>query len=151
MAPWRITTGSGLNDWIYWRLLVQFLWITINYNRSNKWMPKTRSILILTLRPTSELPASELDSYNHFARTLQKHSLYCWPTLFSAPLPSKRYLTVLRVCFWGNVFSHPLPNNGHGADHIENISCNTFSIVACTYFGRCLEMGLHVTIYYSKA
>jgi hypothetical protein len=42
--------------------------------------------------------------------------------------------------------SDPLPSNWHGADHIENTSCNTFSIV-CTYFGRCLEMGLHVTIY----
>jgi hypothetical protein len=38
------------------------------------------------------------------------------------------------------------PSNGHGADHIENNFCNTFSIVACAYFGRCLEMGLHVTV-----
>jgi hypothetical protein len=27
-------------------------------------------------------------------------------------------------------------------------SCDTGSIVACTHFGRCLEMGLHVTIPY---
>jgi hypothetical protein len=51
-----------------------------------------------------------------------------------------------RVCFCGNVFSDPLPNNGHGTDHIENNSCNAFSIVAWAYFGRCLEMRLHVTI-----
>jgi hypothetical protein len=29
----------------------------------------------------------------------------------------------------------------------ENTSCNTFSIVVCAYFGRCLEMGLHVKIW----
>jgi hypothetical protein len=44
------------------------------------------------------------------------------------------------------VFSEPLHSNGHGADHIENTSCNTFSVVACAYLGRCLEMCLHVTI-----
>jgi hypothetical protein len=37
-------------------------------------------------------------------------------------------------------------SNGHGADHIENTSCNAFSIVACAYFGRCLETCIHVTI-----
>jgi hypothetical protein len=41
----------------------------------------------------------------------------------------------------------PFPNTGNGADHIENTFSNTFAIVACVYFGRCLEMGLHVTIY----
>jgi hypothetical protein len=44
------------------------------------------------------------------------------------------------------VFIDPLLSTGHGVDHIENTSFNTFSIVACAYFGRCLEMGLHVTI-----
>jgi hypothetical protein len=45
------------------------------------------------------------------------------------------------------VFIGPLPSTGRGADHTENTSSNTFSIVACSYFGRCLEMGLYVTIY----
>jgi hypothetical protein len=45
------------------------------------------------------------------------------------------------------VFIDPLPSTGNGEDHIENTSSNTVSIVACGYFGRCLEMGLHVTIY----
>jgi hypothetical protein len=34
-----------------------------------------------------------------------------------------------------------LPSTGHGADYIENIYCKTLSIVACVYFGRCIEMG----------
>jgi hypothetical protein len=42
------------------------------------------------------------------------------------------------VGFCRNVFSDPLPSNGHGADHIENTSCNDFSIVACAYLRRCL-------------
>jgi hypothetical protein len=67
--------------------------------------------------------------------------------LFTVPLPSNRSPIVPRVCFCGNVFSDPLPNNGHVTDWIENNSCNTFSVVACGYFGRCLEMGLTVTIF----
>jgi hypothetical protein len=50
------------------------------------------------------------------------------------------------VCFCGNVFSELLPSNVQGADHIENTYCNTFSIVACAYFGHYLEMAVHVTI-----
>jgi hypothetical protein len=42
--------------------------------------------------------------------------------------------------------THPLPSNGYMRTHTENISCNTWSIVACGSCGRCLEMGLHVTI-----
>jgi hypothetical protein len=45
------------------------------------------------------------------------------------------------------MFSEPLPSIGHGMDHIENTSYNTLPIVACAYFGHCLEMGLHVTIF----
>jgi hypothetical protein len=44
------------------------------------------------------------------------------------------------------VFIGPLPSTGHGADHIENTSPNTFPMTACAYFGRCLERGIHVTI-----
>jgi hypothetical protein len=44
------------------------------------------------------------------------------------------------------VFATPLPSTRHGADHMEKTSCNTCSIFACAYFGRCLEMGLYVTI-----
>jgi hypothetical protein len=63
-------------------------------------------------------------------------------------LPSNRCPIVLRVCFCGNVFTDPLPSNRHGADHkrVDNTSCNTSPIVAFAYFGRCLEMGLHIAI-----
>jgi hypothetical protein len=43
----------------------------------------------------------------------------------------------------------PFPNTKHGADHTENTS-NTFSIVACPYFTRCLEMGQNVAIFTYK-
>jgi hypothetical protein len=38
--------------------------------------------------------------------------------------------------------THPLPSNGYMRTHIENTSCNTGSIIACMYCGRCLEMCL---------
>jgi hypothetical protein len=96
---------------------------------------------------STELPTSKLDSLITTSHGPHgKYILYFLQSLFIAPLPSNMYLIVPRFCFCGNVFSDPLPSNGHGADHIENASCNTFSIVACAYFGRCLEMGLHVTI-----
>jgi hypothetical protein len=33
-VPWRIITGPGLDDWIYWHLPLQSLLITITYNSS---------------------------------------------------------------------------------------------------------------------
>jgi hypothetical protein len=44
------------------------------------------------------------------------------------------------------MFNDPLPSNGHGPDHVENISYNTYYIVAFLYFGLCLVMGLHVVV-----
>jgi hypothetical protein len=38
--------------------------------------------------------------------------------------------------------THPLPSNGCMWTHIENTFCNTGSVVACVYCGRCLEMCL---------
>jgi hypothetical protein len=34
----------------------------------------------------------------------------------------------------------PITTVGHGMDHIQNASSNTFSVVACAYFGHCLEI-----------
>jgi hypothetical protein len=50
---WLIRRGFGLDDWIYCRLFVQSLVITMNYNNSSQifsqtllpWLPRTRSIL----------------------------------------------------------------------------------------------------------
>jgi hypothetical protein len=36
-VPWLIITGSGLDNLIYWRLLLQSLLITISYN-SSQWI-----------------------------------------------------------------------------------------------------------------
>jgi hypothetical protein len=62
-VPWIIITGSGLDDWIYWQLLLQSFVITINYNNSQSifsrtllpWMSRTRPILVLILRLTDWL------------------------------------------------------------------------------------------------
>jgi hypothetical protein len=106
------------------------------------------SILILVL---PQLSASELDSLISTLHGLHgKHSLYCWQSLFTAPLPNYISPTLPHVCFCGNVFIDPLPKNAHGADHIVNNSCNIFSIVACAYFGRSLKLGLYVTSLHTR-
>jgi hypothetical protein len=69
--------------------------------------------------------------------------------VFTGPLPRTGHgadhientSSVVRMRVYG-----PFPSTGYGSDHIENTFSNTFSIVACPYFGRCLEMGLRVTI-----
>jgi hypothetical protein len=48
-----------------------------------------------------------------------------------------------------NVSIDPLRSTEHGADHIENTSSNSFSIVASACFGRCLEIDLYVAIYFT--
>jgi hypothetical protein len=54
MAPWLIRTGSRLDDWIYYHLLVQCIVITINYsaiaNLSTSQITRKCSILICFLR-----------------------------------------------------------------------------------------------------
>jgi hypothetical protein len=57
--------------------------------------------------------------------------------------PHKKISVLLPEC----MFTDPLPSTGHDADNIENTSSNTFSTVAYAYFGRCSEMGLHITVY----
>jgi hypothetical protein len=61
--------------------------------------------------------------------------------MFTAPLSNK-----ISIRCHGIVFSDPLPSNAHGMDHIENLSRDIGSTVACAYFGSCLEMSLHVKI-----
>jgi hypothetical protein len=42
-VPWLIITGSRLDDWIYWRLLLQIQPIITAHNQ---WLRKSRSILL---------------------------------------------------------------------------------------------------------
>jgi hypothetical protein len=41
MAAWLIIRGSGLDDWIYWRLLLQSLLITVKYKNSQSVFNRT--------------------------------------------------------------------------------------------------------------
>jgi hypothetical protein len=101
--------------------------------------PCTPSILIPILRLTSDLQLDYL--YSLEAIHIKHLILYCCEDIFTAPLSSNGSIRCR-----GNVFSDPFPSDGHNADHIENTSFNHFSIVACAYFGRCVEVGLDVTI-----
>jgi hypothetical protein len=40
----------------------------------------------------------------------------------------------------------PLHSTGHGADHIKTLLLIYF-FIACAHFRRCLEIGLHITLY----
>jgi hypothetical protein len=56
--------------------------------------------------------------------------------------PHRKHLFWCQEC----VFIGLLPGNGYMLTMQKTPSCDTGSIVACTYFWHCLEMGLHVTI-----
>jgi hypothetical protein len=67
-VPWLTITGSGSDDWIYWRLLLQSLLITIKYNSS-------QSIYCRGLAP---FPFSRLNSVTtcevNYCTELTQHS-----------------------------------------------------------------------------
>jgi hypothetical protein len=78
-------------------------------------LPCTPSILILIL---PQLPALEFDSLiSTWNGPHRKHSLYCWQSLFTTPLPSNRSPIVPHVCLCGIVLSDLLPSNRHGGTH----------------------------------
>jgi hypothetical protein len=124
LTTWRhIVTCLWLRDWIYWLdLLTPSCTISPNHNKLKQltWLPKTRSILVVILFILPQLPASELDFLIFTMHGSQrKHSMYCWQSLVSPPMPINRSPIVPRVCFRGNQFSDPLPSNEHGTDHIK--------------------------------
>jgi hypothetical protein len=119
MTPWLIITGSGLDDWIYWQLLLQSLVITINYKNSPilfrrtllPWLPRARPILILVLR-LPDFWSTKTDSYILSARTTyRKHSSSIVACVLR--FPRDRY-PASPLARW------ILLSNGLGANHIEN-------------------------------
>jgi hypothetical protein len=125
MAAWLLLTGSGLDDWIYWRLPLQSLVITINYNKSQSifsrtllpWLPRTRSILVLVLQMASDL---QLDYLYIFSRRTHRKHIRC-PAMNICELHRKDLF--LYCCIYSALHS-----NGR------------YSIVACVFVaaGMCL-------------
>jgi hypothetical protein len=123
MAPWLIITGSGLDYWIYWQLILQSLVITINYKNSQSiisrtllpWLQTTRSVLrlSLTLTSTRHEPRTE-----NTALLLLRACILGFPRVRNTDNPLARWL---------------LPSNGLGANHIEN---TTPVFLAACLFGR---------------
>jgi hypothetical protein len=66
---------------------------------------------------------------------------YDWPkpSLKEGQLSASRYIVSGRTTAQK---THPLPSNKYIRTNVENTSCNTGSVFACTYCGCCLEMGL---------
>jgi hypothetical protein len=72
MVPRSIITGFGLDDWIYWRLLVQSLLNTMDYITVLSWLLRTRSILILDY---DSLLICDCTNYIASRRIHRKHRL----------------------------------------------------------------------------
>jgi hypothetical protein len=105
MAAWLIIMRCGLDEWIYWKHLLQSLAITIDYNISQlifsrtllPWLPSTCSsfVLILVLRLTwfESVPLSRriLRKNIHFpaidvCEPDRKYIFYCQECVFIGPL-----------------------------------------------------------------
>jgi hypothetical protein len=157
MAPWPIITGSRLDNWLYWRLLLKALLITINYsaiaNLPSSQITRTRSIFVLVLRCapsililfsvsqfcTSVTAASELVSYNHFARIPRKTA--CSP---------RRWLSIYLLLFRafasaGMCLATRYPATGMARTTHKTLLAHTVPTVACAHCD-CLETCLLVTI-----
>jgi hypothetical protein len=79
-VPWLVITGSGSDDWIYWRLLLQSLLITINYNSSQS-VTKTRSIPYWTMSIFCSSVTDLLliyESITSSASAVRWLTLHCW-------------------------------------------------------------------------
>jgi hypothetical protein len=131
---------------VFWQQICNSLTVTTAHIKSSFQRPTPLYSFVLLQFLFSFyhwLPIYDWTTYIVSRRAHRKHCfLYCSEGIFTAPLPSNGSIRCR-----GNMFSDPLPSNGHGANHKENTSCNPFSIVVCAYFGRCLEVGLHVTIW----
>jgi hypothetical protein len=108
------------------RLLTLHHW-TLNSNAEpNRTEPNRTTVRLLLYRLGSEPTESTCHVSVHGHWPVTKH--WTWRG------PHRKHL-LLSAC----MFIYPLPSTGYGANHIENGSSNTFSIVACAYFWRCLE------------
>jgi hypothetical protein len=109
MVAWLTMTGFGLDDRIYWHLLLQSLLIKINYNNSQSifsrpllpWLPRTRPILIPVLR----LLIYDWTTYIVSRRIRRKHIRY--PAMDMCE-PHGKHLFCCQKC----VLIGPLPSNG---------------------------------------
>jgi hypothetical protein len=139
-VPWLIIAGSGLDNWIYWRLLLQSLLITIttliinNCLRLAPFLTKPRvSSLLLWLGSRSLLLRLTYESL----RTKDNEEWITCPPLNSrrtAYLQQFLYYPV-RICCCGNVPSKPLSSNGRlcGASlHTSGVQASCHNIVVPT-------------------
>jgi hypothetical protein len=128
--PWLIMTGSGLDDWIYWCLLLQSLLITIT-TAHNQWLPKIRSIPCWTTFAVADLVLiyESVTSSASVVLCLTLHSwtlntltnewvLMCTPFILVTsgrtqyePPPTTVPLLLCAYSLLGNVFTQPLPSN----------------------------------------
>jgi hypothetical protein len=111
-------------------MIINLQQLTLNL-QPNPWLPRTCSILVLVLRlfwtPNYCSPLviqTRVGPHGkHVSRVKNACLLARYLALGMVRITEKTPL-LLSEC----VFIGPLPSTGHGADHIENTSSNTFSI-----------------------
>jgi hypothetical protein len=77
---WRIITGSGLDDWIYWHFYYNYTQLQSTMTAHNRWMPKTCSVPSWT---TSIFLSSAADLVLIYESVTSSASVVCWLTLHS--------------------------------------------------------------------
>jgi hypothetical protein len=145
MTPWPKIMGFGLDDWIYWHLLynlykhIQLPKLTINLQPVLPSLSRTRSIVVLVLRMTSDLRLNYyvvsrrihrkhircpvMDIYaNHIENTASPIGVKnaCLLTRYLAMdicAPRRQHLFCCQEC----VFFGQLPSNGSTCHNIFNV------------------------------
>jgi hypothetical protein len=142
------------NNWFrtgWLDLLTPSCTVSLNHNRLEL------ITISLQLKPSSLMIENQLHSSSRSGLVLfctacivsrmihRKHHFLCSEDILTVQFLRNKSPIILRIFFCENILATRCLT---WYEHIE--SCNSFSIVAWAYFGRCLYMGLHVTIYYNK-
>jgi hypothetical protein len=97
MAAWLIITGSGLDDWIYWRLLLQSLLITISYNNSQSIY--CRGLTAFCFSCLSSLSTSELSYWIELNSVTELAQ--CWVEFYITTDGQPASLSWNKAPIWG--------------------------------------------------
>jgi hypothetical protein len=105
-----------------WQSLIHFLPLPLNHLRLPS--PELDPLLFWLLFRTPCYSAFTISvlpntSYNHFARTPAENAVFwCQEWMFNGLLPSNNCHSIVEGFCCGNVFTDPLPSNGHTRHNI---------------------------------
>jgi hypothetical protein len=122
---------SGLDDWIYWRLLLQSLIITINYNNSQSVFSRT---LCLDCRVLAPFSFSFYDS---------PQLNYADPYILSARTTHRKHISSIVACVSVGIPTWSLPSQSIGPGcWIATVSARTTLKTPLLYFWLRICLGM---------